>query len=72
MTMIEFTQRHATSRPSQTGFLTKLLSFAALQRQRDDLANLTSEQLADIGVSAKEASVEAQKPVWDVPSHWRA
>ena len=72
MTMIDFTYGHANSRPSKAGFLTKLLSFAALRKQRNDLANLTSAQLADIGVSAKEASIEAQKPVWDVPSNWRA
>ena len=48
------------------------VDFAALYRQRRALARLDADALADIGVSADAAKAEAARPVWDVPTGWRA
>ena len=49
-----------------------LMDLIGLRRQRQHLKGLTPEQLADIGVTASEAEAEAERPIWDVPSYWRA
>ncbi|MFT5648714.1 MAG: hypothetical protein ACI9TZ_000179, partial [Yoonia sp.] len=33
-------------------------------------AKLDTQQLCDVGISAKQAAAEADRPVWDVPAHW--
>ena len=56
-------------RPAAQRFsLTTLLS---VWRSRRALAQLDAHALADIGISAKRAHVEASKPIWDVPATWR-
>nr|WP_245544296.1 DUF1127 domain-containing protein [Oceanicola granulosus] len=47
-----------------------LADYLALYRQRRALARLDARALADIGVSDLEARSEAQRPLWDVPTHW--
>ena len=42
-----------------------------LWRSRNTLAQLDSAALEDIGLSARDAHSEAQKPFWDVPANWR-
>lgn len=42
-----------------------------LARQRRALSTLDRDQLADIGISQKEAQIEANRPFWDAPHHWR-
>lgn len=42
----------------------------AVWRQRRALAQLDANALKDIGVTQREANLEASKPVWDVPQHW--
>lgn len=49
----------------------KIVSLAALYRQRQALARLDEAALCDIGVSEEEAKTEAARPVWDVPAGWR-
>ncbi len=49
-----------------------LQDYMALYRQRRALRTLDAHLLADIGVSASAAEIEAKRPVWDVPGHWRA
>jgi uncharacterized protein YjiS (DUF1127 family) len=44
----------------------------ALARQRRQLAGLSDEQLADIGITRSEAEAEAARPFWDVPANWRS
>ncbi|WP_371168491.1 DUF1127 domain-containing protein [Aliiroseovarius sp. 2305UL8-7] len=39
-------------------------------RERRALARLDAQRLEDIGVNYREAQREANRPVWDVPSHW--
>lgn len=38
--------------------------------ERRALARLDADRLDDIGVSATEAHIEANRPVWDAPSRW--
>ena len=58
--------------PAQRGSLLKaVIKMTALYKQRRDLARLTSDQLADIGVSAAAAREEANRSVWDIPQSWR-
>lgn len=48
-----------------------LMGLLALHRQRNDLALLDDRMLADIGLTRDEAETEANRPMWDVPDHWR-
>lgn len=48
-----------------------LMDLFGLRRQRQQLAAMTPEQLADIGISAEQAEAEATRPIWDLPSNWR-
>lgn len=69
--MAYITQSHAAAhragaaRPS-------LRSLLALWRSRRALARLDTRALDDIGLSVQDARLEAARPVWDVPHHWRA
>ena len=47
-------------------------SALALRRQRSQLSELGDHTLKDIGITREQAEFEASRPVWDVPSHWRA
>jgi len=41
-------------------------------QQRRALARLDDARLCDIGLSREDARREAARPVWDVPTGWRA
>lgn len=43
----------------------------AAQRQRAALSRLDAAHLADIGLTARAAQAEADRPFWDVPAQWR-
>ena len=43
----------------------------AAHRQRTALARLDDARLADIGLSARSAMAEVNRPFWDVPATWR-
>lgn len=51
--------------------LARFLALLGLRRERRRLALLDSHMLRDIGLSRDEALREAERPVWDVPAHWR-
>lgn len=61
---------HTGRRPAVGTRRFGLIDLVGLYRQRTALAQLTPEQLEDIGVSASEAALESARPVWDVPRHW--
>lgn len=42
----------------------------ATWRQRQILGALPPERLSDFGISEREARLEAEKPIWDVPRTW--
>ncbi len=72
MATVMFTNTH----PKTGNFspLTRMIARVAyalqIRKERKALAELTNAQLEDIGVTPAQAQREAQKPVWDVPSHW--
>lgn len=41
----------------------------ALRRERLELANLSDEQLKDIGITPDQAQIEASRPSWDLPTN---
>ncbi len=45
--------------------------FAALTRSRRGLIHLDDHLLQDIGLTRSQALAEAERPVWDAPSHWK-
>jgi len=50
-----------------TGLGHKVLTLALnIQSERKALAGLDARLLADIGVSAQDAGIEAQRPMWDL------
>lgn len=55
-------------RPNRLGFM----SFFSLYRQRRALADLDAHLLQDLGLTKHEAMSEAERPVWDAPSNWKA
>jgi uncharacterized protein YjiS (DUF1127 family) len=54
------------------GAFHRLLSLAAVLRNRRRLAELPGHLLEDLGLTREEAAAEARRPLWDVPPHWRA
>jgi uncharacterized protein YjiS (DUF1127 family) len=42
-----------------------------LKRSRGRLALLDDHLLRDIGLTREAAESEAERPLWDVPTHWR-
>ena len=54
------------------GLLPRLFALLSLRRQRGRLRDLPPHMLRDIGLSPEEARAEADRPIWDVPPHWRA
>jgi len=55
----------------KAGILGRLNATMALYRSRARLEELEDDQLTDIGLTKKEASAEASRPVWDVPATWK-
>lgn len=67
---------HSAARPS---ILFSILSAVPFLRLAPDLAasrarlgEMDDHMLADIGLSRAQAKAEAARPVWDVPTNWRA
>ena len=56
--------------PRRKGVLQVLLTADDLWRERRALARLDADALADIGYTAREAEIEARRPVWDAPDRW--
>ncbi|MEP3347930.1 MAG: DUF1127 domain-containing protein [Litoreibacter sp.] len=67
--MTDFASSIACSRPSTPR--TGLMGYIDLYRQRRALAALDDTRLADLGLTRHEAQVEANRPVWDAPVHWK-
>lgn len=50
---------------------TPLRTLLCVARERQTLKDLPADRLADIGYTATEAQTEANRPLWDVPRHWK-
>jgi len=68
MTMFTEARPVANARPATRFSLTGALS---VWRQRQHLKNLDANALRDLGISYRDASAEARRPLWDVPASWR-
>jgi uncharacterized protein YjiS (DUF1127 family) len=58
-------------KPGLLGLFRALQARLALKRARNRLAMLDDHLLCDIGLSRSDAQAEAQRPLWDAPSHWQ-
>ena len=58
--------------PARPSLLATLTHMHAVWRQRQALKKLDDRALNDIGVSRAQASIEADRPIWDAPETWRA
>ncbi len=58
-------------RAGKYSFLDLLRRVRATQHQRQQLHDLDSAALLDIGLSRAQADAEASRPIWDVPVNWR-
>jgi uncharacterized protein YjiS (DUF1127 family) len=69
------TRQLARHRAPALGFLrtlpARLVALAAVSRSRKGLMRLDDHLLRDIGLTHDAAKAEAQRPVWDAPSHWK-
>ena len=59
------------ARRSQTSLFAVVLQALAVWKQRRALKSLDADALKDIGLSARDARIEANRPVWDVPNQWK-
>jgi uncharacterized protein YjiS (DUF1127 family) len=64
-----FAPRVATS-VRKRGALNTLATAWSLWHERRALKRLDAAGLDDIGRTAREAAIEARRPVWDAPSRW--
>jgi uncharacterized protein YjiS (DUF1127 family) len=51
--------------------MARLFAFVRLSNERKRLKSLTDAQLDDIGISRDQAIAEANRALWDAPSHWK-
>ena len=49
----------------------RLIYISALARSRRSLSRLDDHLLRDIGLTRAQALAEAERGIWDAPSHWR-
>ncbi|MGL4280429.1 MAG: DUF1127 domain-containing protein [Albidovulum sp.] len=66
-----FTHARPARRHRRFSPLAWLLAAVSLRRNRRRLGALDRHLLKDIGLSETEARIEAERSLWDVPSHWR-
>ena len=60
----------APKKPLAKRVLAAAFRFFELRRQRRHLADLSPEQLCDIGLSPHEVDAELRRPIWDAPSQF--
>ncbi len=63
--------RSVSALPRPNGILSNIGLAMAARGQRKALKYLDDAALRDIGLSRAEAEEEANRPIWDVPAHWR-
>lgn len=52
------------------GLLKTVSNMVQLHKERRALAALSTDELADMGISQHDAMVEASRSLWDAPVHW--
>ena len=71
MTSLPFSATPARTSCAPAARWPNLHSLFGLWRSRRALAQLSAEQLHDIGLTVEDAAQEARRAPWDVPAHWR-
>ena len=71
MATTTLTSRASAATSSRSAFRFAPLSWIGVSRQRRQLAALDARTLRDMGISDAQARTEANRPFWDVPTHWR-
>ncbi len=59
------------NRPWVLRLVDRLIAANGLHRQHQAMLNLDDALLRDIGLTRFEAETEANRPIWDAPTHWR-
>ncbi len=59
-----------SARHSHGGLLSRITHAFDVHRSRARLAQLDAHLLADIGLDRGAAEAEANRPIWDAPTHW--
>lgn len=55
--------------PGKT-LVARLMELQAIRNERRRLAAMDAAQLADVGISAREALAESKRAAWDAPERW--
>ncbi len=55
----------------QVNLFAKIFNWLLVARQRQELAQLDTHALEDIGLTQADVTQELKRPLWDVPAHWR-
>ena len=71
MTSSHHTAVRTNSAKKPRSILARLARMIAVSHQRRHLMKLNDHDLADIGITRKEAIEESRLAAWNVPTHWR-
>ena len=71
LTLSTMAVSHVQKRGSLSAKVARMHQALTARAQRKHLADLDDAQLADIGLTRSQASYEASRPLWDLPSNWR-
>lgn len=55
----------------RASWLERILTMFDVRRTRIDLSHLSEQHLRDIGLTREDVEAEMNRPLWDVPAHWR-
>ncbi|WP_424940810.1 DUF1127 domain-containing protein [Aliiroseovarius sp. S253] len=69
MTAVTCTNAPAAKR--NFSLLAWLATVIQTRRERVALSQLDAQRLDDLGLTRAQAQSEANRPIWDVPSHWQ-
>jgi|TARA_B110000902_G_C13794246_1_gene393330 uncharacterized protein YjiS (DUF1127 family) len=70
-TMTALTSISMSRTSPRVSLLARLVQLHGLALQRRALRKLSAEQLADVGITKKDAAIEGQRAFWDAPETWR-
>ncbi|MDE3123349.1 MAG: hypothetical protein KGK00_16365 [Paracoccaceae bacterium] len=54
------------------GLVSRIMAARRARKELQRIADYDARLLDDVGLTRQDALDAAQKPIWDVPAHWRA
>ena len=69
--MITASRQFRSHAPSLRRFARWVLQALNVRRERNALATMPADRLADIGLTPSDVARELARPVWDAPLGWR-